>query len=393
MISAGTTEPLRHARGSVLILVLAVVLALSLLGLLFLSMGEVNGLDTVRGQHHNQAFHIAEGGLQQAIGRLRVQSAYRQGPTNLNGSLGGGAYVVQVARTGDLYYLTSRSSLRDCTRSIRQVVNVKANGWPEAFAYALFGSNGDINLKKGLSICGDVFDYGNLSMAKDATVSNGMVYATGTITGSGNFTAGALPATLPLQPTLDTTWYEALLAQAALSTNAAPIFPLQLQGQTVYVKGSLTLRDITGPGTLVVLGNITLGQDAYVSPNCTIISGGTLSFAKTGVAGSNNLFYARTGISIAKDGLLLQGCTLLTPGNVDARKTFEMTGLIFAVGTVMIKKDAAVYGSIVGGGVSADMNLTAEYDRSFLPLEPPPGITPVVAVHRVSWHDECIITP
>jgi Tfp pilus assembly protein PilX len=382
-----------RARGAILILVMAVMLALSLLGLAFLNTGDANGMDLVREVQHSQSFHVAEAGLQQVVARLRVQSAYRQSPTNLCGALAGVSYAVRVARTGDLYYLVSCSAVRACTRSIRQVVEVRANGWPDAFSYALFGSNGDIDLKKGVTISGDVFDYGNISMAKDATVSNGMVYATGVVTGSGDFQVGGVPAEPPAPPTLDTTGYDNLLAQAASSTNTSVAFPVTLQGGTVYVKGSVSLGQVTGPGTLVVSGDIDMGQAAYVSPGCTIISGGSLSFAKAGLVGSNGLFYARTEIRFAKDGTLLQGCTLLTPGTIDALKNFEMSGVMLALGPVLIKKDAVVLGSIVGSGITADKNLTVRYDPSLFTTNPPPGITPVVDVYRVSWREEGLITP
>jgi hypothetical protein len=70
-----------------------------------------------------------------------------------------------------------------------------------------------------------------------------------------------------------------------------------------------------------------------------------------------------------------------------------MSGVMYALGPVLIKKDAVVCGSIVGSGITADMNLTVTYDPSYFTAPPPPGITPVVTVHRVSWREDGVSAP
>jgi hypothetical protein len=366
------------------------LLAVSLLGAAMLAMGDSNGTEAVRGRQAMQAFWGAEAGLHAAIARLRLQSAFRASPATVNGTCGLAAYAVAITRAGAFYTLTSRAQVARAYRTVAQTVEINDSGWPDAFDYAVFGTEGNVDLKKGLNVSGDMFAYGNISLAKESTVTNGEVYATGAVTGSGNFTVGTLPDVLPQQPTFDTSWYVGKIATAAAS-GVAPgtvSFPLNLAGGTLYVQGNLDIRNITGAGTLVVSGNLGLAQDVTIASGVTLLSGATLTLAKDCETGSNTVFYAQTGIVLAKDGLTLNGCALLTPGDIDCQKSFTMGGAMYAGGTVGIKKDAVVTGSIIGAtGVTADMNLSVYHDPSAFPPVLPPGFTPTVSVAATLWTD------
>jgi predicted acyltransferase (DUF342 family) len=375
--------------GAILVVVMVVVLALSFLGAALLSMGDGNGVEAVRETQAAQTFWTAEAGLHHVIARLRAQSAYRVNPVPVEATFVDGSYRVTVGATGTLFTLTSQARNSQFRRTLVQVVSVEEDAWPDAFSgYALFATEGNIDLKKGLSISGSMFAYGNISLAKETTVSNGEVYATGVVVGSGAFTVGTVNEDLPEKPLLDTSWYDGQIAQAAAATNAAPAFPLDPGGGTLYVHGDLAIGDITGAGTIVASGNLALGQDVTIAPGVRLIAGAGLTIDKSCATSSNVLFYAGTSITLAKDGLILNGCALITPGDIDAQKTFTLGGILFAGGNIWIKKDAYITGSVVSGtGTTADMDLVVNHDISAFPPWIPPGFTPTTAIYDVAWED------
>lgn len=374
-----------HRRGAVLGVVLIVLLIFSLLGFQLVELSAKDGEETARAANSSQAFWLAEAGLHHARAMLRSSSAFRAAPWTLTGN--GMAYTANtiVAPDGITFTISSTGTVQTAVRGVQQTLQAE-EGFPAAFDYVLFGGGGDMTIRKDATITGDVFQDGDVTFFQPPAMT-GTLYATGTVDGSPSTEPPDPP---PTMPALDTSYYDALIAYAATNGGGSRTYPLALGGATLYVMGNESIGDITGPGTLVVGGDASLGQNVILGDNTWVISGGTFSIDKNLQAGSNCLLYAAIGFDIAKSAdVSIGNCTLITPGDIDVKKNLTMSGLLYAGGTITMEKDTTLVGSAVAGqgfDISKLPNLT--YDASQFPPFLPPGFTPEVSVVNILWKEQ-----
>ncbi|MEI6971113.1 MAG: hypothetical protein WCL44_06305 [bacterium] len=372
----------RQDRGAVLGVVLIVLLIFSILGFQLLELSGRDGVETARAVGTTRAFWVAEAGLHHARAMLLVSSAFRASPWTLTG--GGLNYSAATEINPDgTYTVTSAGTAQTLTRTVQQVIEVRET-LPLAFDYILFGGSGDMTIRKEAVINGDVFQNGDITFA-DATVT-GTVYATGTVSGHERTDPGNPP---PAMPELDTSYYDALIAYARTNGGASLTYPLNLGGATLYVRGNEAVGDLTGPGTLVISEDASIGKELSIGHNVQVISGGTFSIAKNLQGGSNALLYAATGFNIAKSAdVSIGNCILITPGDISASKNLSISGLMFASGSITMKKDATVVGCAVAGqGFTIFKAPRLTYDASQLPTTFPPGIPPETRLIDIIWRE------
>jgi hypothetical protein len=366
--------------GAALLLAALVMLAVSVLGVSMLTLGDYNGIELVRGQQAVNAFWIAEGGVHYALAKLQKQQSYRMSPVPLTNSLADGTFAVSVVRTGKLHTITSTGrGAGGGVRTVRLVTEVWDNGWPMAFSdYALFSGSGNVSLGQSADVTGSVYAGGLASFGSGSTLSDGTVRDSTTVTN----------APPPPSPPFSTAPYDVLIAAASVWPGPAPSYPLNLGGVTNFVKGNASIGDVQGPGVLAVSGNIGLSKDVIVGSNVWLISGDTLTINKGFDAGTNCMLYASEEILIDKEGLTLSGCALITPGDITIKKAIAFTGVMYAGGSIRFDKDANITGSIVAlGTVSGDKDVTFTHDPNAFPGTLPPGFTGEVRMRRVVWED------
>ena len=389
MNTRGTRNSIGSGRdGAILGMMLVMVAALSLIGWGLLQLGTLNGVEVSRNVNRDKAFWAAEAGLSHVRAKLGSDSNYRNFPTMLDG---GGVlpYKAVVAGGGGNYTITSTGTVFGTARVVRQTVTVEL-GWPPAFDYSLF-SGGTMKIAKDTSITGDgvngdvYADGGFAGGSKEPSTNNSTIY---------DGVAGGYPdpSPVPPVPVIDQSYYNTQIAQAALSVHTT--YPASLGGGTYDVKQGITITTpISGSGTLVVNGPVTITTGAVIGNGITIIANGPLSISSTPTLGSNDVFYSAASISIAKDNTFSAGnSALITPGTIDIQKTFTFSGLIFAgTGITMDKATgttATITGCVVTGGnltMKKDFNII--YDSSQLPASVMPGFIPKVAVIDGVWSE------
>lgn len=360
--------------GGILVAVMILVLLLGVLGVAVMDLGGHVGIETVRNAHHADAFWKAEAGLQHARALLRTSASYRSStaPPVTNAAEGYAASISVVTNAYCTYTIVSTGTSHGVTNVVEQTLRVTTN-WL-AFDYALFTGGGQLWLRKDTTVegyllsDGDMYSEGGYKFNQEPNMVDGTIYD------ADPASEYLEPEIKPVTPVL-TNLYEQILVGAGSGSTTPPVFPTNLAGRTLYYNlSSLTISGyLGGPGTLVVKGNVDVAATASMGSGITIISGGVIGMSKTFAIGSNCVFYAKTGIDLAKDGDMSLGhCALLTPGYITAKKSLDFTGLMFAGGDIRCDMALDLTGcAVAGGAMTIKMNLNALYDESqfdaFLP--------------------------
>lgn len=387
----------RGKEGAILGMVLLIVLALSLVGLGLMQLGRVNAVEVARAYNLNKAFWAAEAGVFHARAMLRDSQSFRTSPAPLSNN--DPAYGVTATAEGNgVYTIRSTGTVSLASRVVWQTL-FAGEVPPAAFSYALFGGDGEMDLRMHPTIDGSVFQNGPINFMPPAVVTNGTV--------TGTDPANISPPTLPVAPTPDPVpafpvfdpgpggaGYDALISAASgagVTTNT--LGAVNLGGATNYVKSAdLSLvGNITGPGVLVVSGDVSLDADITLSPDVHIIAGGTLELnCDTCLAGSNCLIFARTAVTATKD-ITLGLITVITMGDISPggglNKNLNFTGVLYAAGQVKSKKDLVVVGSILAGeGIDIAKDFSITYSNLW-PVPLLPGFSPEVVVTNIQWRE------
>jgi hypothetical protein len=365
--------PEKRRDGAVLAAVMILVLLLGILAVTVMKVGEYVGVEVSRDVQGGSAFWRAEAGLQHARALLRTSQAYRSASVSSISSLTNGYAAVIQAVSGSWYTVTSTGTSHSAVRIVRQELEVTKNR-PDAFNYALFSGGGQMWLRKDTTVegvgefDGDLYSEGGYKFNGAVLMQDGSIYD------GDSASLYPEPVPKPVFPAL-TNLYEQLVLTANTGTTVQPTFTLNLSGGTNrYNLANLAITGtINGPGTLVVKGNINISAGVTIGNDVCIVSGGVIGMSKTFTVGSNCVFYATTGIDLAKDGDMSLGqCALITPGDISAKKSLIFTGLMYAGGDIACDMDADITGcAVCGGAMTMKMGLQVLYDVSqfeqFLP--------------------------
>ena len=221
---------------------------------------------------------------------------------------------------------------------------------PSAFKYALFGNTGKLAIKKWATVSGDVFNHGDVEVKEEAVI-DGLLFSTGEVTGQGTYTLGELPEPLPELPVLDTTPYEFKLSEASLQPESDLISDsIDLLGETILVNGEVVLTasgNITGPGVIVATKNIQIKEDSNIGEGIILIAGGKIDIYERVVSATSldNSFFSEEGIEIKNESQIAG--VLLSLEKVEMKEHTIFNGLVYATGTVKIKAESEIEGSVV----------------------------------------------
>lgn len=396
--------------GAILGMVLVIVVALSLVGIGLLQLGQMNAVEVSRSYNLSKAFWAAEAGIFHAKAMLRGSQSFRDMLYDLPVSNPQSEYRVATTSEGNgVYTLRSTGTVVSASRVVWQSV-FAGEAPPQAFNYALFGGSGELNLRRSSVIDGDVFQNGPIDVNPPVTMTNGTVSATDTNAISPSSlpiveTPDPLPAFPAFDPGPGGAGYDGLITTASspgpgVTNNVS--FPLDLQGKTNYLNMANLQIDgnIIGSGTLVVRGDVQLNSVSLVN-NVHIILGGQLTLnCNPCIAGTNCLIYSRGNVetkagsgggAVAAD--TIGTVTLITSGDVGGgsgglEKNLTVTGVVYAAGIIASKKDITVVGSMLASnGIDIAKNFSLTYSNLW-PVPLLPGFSPEMIVTNILWQEK-----
>ncbi len=396
--------------GAGLPLVMGMVVVIAIFGAGLLGSAGASRTDAVRRQQSLQCFWGAESVLALARQRLFTDPSYRVSPTDIALTNGLMRAEAKVGLVGNLYTVNARGSntANRLDRRIQQEFQLQQYGYWDDFA--LFAGANGADLAQSVAIYGDVYCEGDLRLAQsaaifeslycqgDLTMSQSSViydeaYIGGTITmgqsstiygGSYPFSSPANPYYIvqPTVPALDTSFYDELLATAAVSNSGLSFgSSINLSGTVKYVTGSASLqsaRTITstpGGGVLVIRDNFSMQQSCQIGPNVTVVCGQIFEMGQSTRVGTNALIYAGTRINMKQTGIVANRASLVTPGIVDMKQAAQASGFVYAGQMLDLSQSVAIQGLTFAGDVAnLSQSVMISYNRSVLPFNLAPGI-------------------
>lgn len=380
-ISAGRRD---SRRGAVLAVTALIVLLVSILGGGLLTLSRSDALERTRQMQMDQAFWLAEAGLESMAWRLCSDEAFAaslspfsNAPTTLaTEDLGAGSYEVRLWQTPGssqrVIHVVSAGRVQGTVRRVGQTVIVGRDLWPLPITSNALLSAGTVTLNNKVEVSGPVSIDTNIA----------------TLHGDGTYDFVVPPDPVP---PLNITSYERAIDYAeAHGMSPSSASNVVLGGGVLCVKGDLTTWSIQGPGTLVVSGSLSMGARTGVSPGVTVIAGKSLVFGQGVIVSNECVLYASQSIQFNQGGSMLLQSSLLTPGSITGNQSFALSGLLYAGGALELRNSASLTGCVVAGAsASFDVALLTKvsitHDPSQLPEHPPPGFN--VVWRREGWEE------
>jgi len=364
-------------KGAVLLFILMVMIVLTSMVGAYLGFVQASTKSTGAQIVDSQVFYLADAGIHYGIYSLKQSSEWTG--TALPVSLGEGTFFVSATDLGGGdYRLISIGTVKGQSRTIQQDVTLSGGGTPDAFInHAVFFGGGDgtiwTTINNGTTITGDIFINGDMDIGKNSYI-DGDVRITGqdlelgknvTITGD-TVTESSFPCD---QPFFDTTYYDNEISTAASNPDLEG--GQNISGEiscTTYVDGYVFINgNLTGTGTIVCTGDITIKTNKTVANGITLISGDTFTLNKGVTIGSNCVLYASEQLTIGNNNIIgsdTTGSALLSDGDIDLGKA-TIYGLVFGnaqVNTAKITLTGNLSGSEIGNiarnsAITLDSNL------------------------------------
>ena len=366
----------KQREGYTLYIVIVVLLIFSVLGVGLFRLQEMTSVEAVVNGQREQAFWLAEAGLQQVVSRLRTDvdfrnavTIYEDSPDQLSRTMGAGAYSVEFWQDEDQgdgwFRVCSRGTFRGEERML--TLNLLLNTFGSR---GLISLGGNSTIKSGAYIDGSIFQSGKLTASDDVVI-------TGEVMASNyeDFTNG-IPMIEDALPELDinTSYFDPyfLLAETgAVITNET----LVLNGNTnaVVLSSPLAVTNIVGPGTVVIsTPKQTFAKNLTVGDGVTLLVDGDLFVQKDAAFGQGVVVFVTGSADLMKDAGISFGeaSSLLVLGDLVVKKELDFQGLIFAGGTVSVDKDLSITGSLIsGGGYTLDKEASVIFDEGSIPSE------------------------
>lgn len=359
--------------GGVLVMVMVVMFAFSILAIGLFKLNETDSVEAVYVEQANQAFWLAESGMQRALHKLRTEKSFRDTPVALNEPVGEGTYNVNVTTvSSNRWYIVSTGSVMGVSRVLTLDPLLTAE-----IGYAIMNlGTQQSHLDKVGTIDGNVYSLGkidingvalpNITGEVLATDADNISYSELTSDDRVEMEIDASP--FDLSPnSYDLPSYTNIAVVTGGITNTVSF--LDLTGnKPVWSNGNLSLQNGTfGDGTLVVTGLLKFPNSGYpfiIHSNATIIVDGDLKAGKEGTFGDNVVVYV-TGNMILQKAAGSDTTTFLVEGNLVIKKDLVFNGLIFAEGSVTVDGNLDLTGSLIAGAgfdFKKDYNIT--YDSS-----------------------------
>lgn len=296
-------------RGSALIVVLFVSAILLLLCISMVNIANMEILMTEAYINDNEAYYIAEGGLQKALSWLKKNPNYSMWDIlHKVQPLGNGGFLLDIKNMGkNILEISSTGMSGKSSKTLK--VLVKVNSIHPAYKNVLT-VDGDFQGFEKVDITGNVAINGNVDFRGQNKIIRGDVKSTKSIRGSenikGNFMSRSRWISLPAMD-------EHVIKQQALDRGTfyetSEDVPFIIKG-IVYVNSDFETSKIYGDGIIFVNGNIRLnGGEVKSTTNkiLTVISKGDIYFSTR--TDLNGIIYS-SGRIIGNESITVKGSLL-----------------------------------------------------------------------------------
>ncbi len=396
--------------GGVLLMAMLVLLAFSVLAVGMFRMSATSGVEAVYQDQSKEAFWSAESGLEDAVQRLRYDAAFRALVQS-----GSGSYTVSNAADRTHYDITVTDTFTGNATLDLYVYDVDSVGWKGSMNRRIrqrmttqpgyisaIMSPGNINVDANTLITGPIMvldngeiilddkippgqdlegDYDIVILDDDASIND---KKSGANEGSDYDVVDLpVPDDLPSMPDFSSYKATAETMPASILTNTTlPL--LVLTGGTTYFNepSGITINKITGSGTLVNTGHITINGDVNapndVSSDVAVLSFGNVIIGQKTDFDGNNLIYAFNSVDYGNESYMPGNSAILADGGTFGAGPVEdvdditmggqsqFYGIVFAdEGNVNIlagsggDNNTRIEGTVIGGG-DVDVNSNTE---------------------------------
>ena len=337
-------------KGAILPIVIILMLALTITGLSFLNAGVMENTLVRRQIHKNQAFYLAEAGVETAIWQFNCGdqpwlpwSAPWTEDGNGNPTRTETLYDSQGSSAGDYEVtVTDKDASNPLIESTGYVPSKEAEGKVEKtvrvtlekghdpmFGYAIASIGGIIIENPGTVITGSCYTIGDITI--DMATVDGNAEATGAVINAGTVTGTITEGAdeLPF-PEFDIGYYQ-------YKANSVINGDLIISGQVPYPVN----------GILYVTGNVTISNSTLVGPG-SIVAEGKINVQQYSNVGTS-LETGMSLISAYESGFDGDIAIKIEEGAVESPTI--VWGLLWSPnGEIKIEKYSKIYGSAVSGG-------------------------------------------
>jgi Tfp pilus assembly protein PilX len=379
-----------NKKGAILVIVMAVLVAFSLMVVALLQLGSFNEMETIRQLRTTQAHWLAEAGLERGLSRIIGSADYREDLSELSTSfpsdeipplLNGGSYEVEITRSNvvwENYGYTiistgmSSNSAMGATAAVRLDTVIGPRGQQALIA---LGTNTSKIAGGDTDIDGPISVESTLEIAKGISAKDltGIIDAGLITVNPAAATQGELPD--PGPPTIDGTKY----AEYTNALNKAASYSVGTTNNVGGVSGT-TYINITGTNALpaipanstwvingaVVINSATIGEGAKIVAKNDVMAGNGLTLAK------NVQIFTLEDIALGNHAVSSgSGCSLLAMGDISCDNHLNFKGIIFAGGEVEFATKLTLEGTLIAGDGFSIKNATVTYNPNVFPVPNP----------------------
>ncbi|MBC8206078.1 MAG: hypothetical protein ISR84_00080 [Kiritimatiellales bacterium] len=390
-----TTVPNKKT-GAILVIVMVIMVVFTLMVTALLQLGSFNEVETIKQLRITQARWVAEAGLERALSWVFFSPDFYDNTLQTD--------IPYFANSDDDDWLTLTNDNVECCYDvtllkpadggviIRSIGTVSNNAMSASATvqYTIPEINGGtytaiMALSGNSFLLSNTDVYGPIYQGQDDDLSEGYLTIDGTVhdvadaeggidgDAPSNYTEGDLPDPDPW-PSVDHDDYKPDILIAAASTNL-PTATVVLGG-TEYYNGDMTITSISGSGTIVAYGSITIDMSAEIPAGVNLVSSGDITLKNTSFSGNNKLVTfgnldLLSGSEFSGDRVSLNALyedDFPSPGNIYrgginiAANMKDFAGIIYAEGLypdpMKYKGDSYYFSVIFDPGAQQDMSGT-----------------------------------
>ncbi len=389
---------------------ITLVLAIVIFGTLALAVQKLvsqNAESGVVDTDMARALYLAEAGICDAFWEMKHSEKLYGGPTQPLGTISARTVAFESGiqgvyqAVGDSGLIIASGVINGISRRLMQRIDPQQDA-----GYAVFVGHGDgLSLKNSDEVTGRVFVNGDVVANNSANIDTNSVEFYLPYGCSASFSGGKLlPYTIvdpvPDPPSLDTSWFESFILQAASCAGGDESWgDREIEG-TVLINGDLEITEgseitnIDANSIIVVYGSVTVRGGSTIADSIAMIAKGDIELSSMSGHGhghgnmhgitvgsttgrSGNILFAKEGELILGKNSTVNG-VLISCRDLVTGLDVNINGLVLTVGETSLKNGTVIRGAVWTGyfdNDSLDPDVKLYGDSELLPCPLPQGIT------------------